>query len=158
VIDLYLLHWKTDEIDMDHVCDQLSMLKHEGKILNWGISNFCDRDIAPMKDMPGVNQIEHNLLRHDLKTYEYMQTNRIEMMAHSILAGGDMVNHNLIASYCRTKRISVANLCYAWSKSFDCLPIMKISSMDHLIDATKPIDLAAHHKLLSAMMQVDSRK
>lgn len=153
-IDLYLLHWKTDDVIMEDVCDQFLLLKDQGLIKDWGVSNFCRNDLVDLPVVPRVNQIEHNLINHDMDTVRYMKAKGIQMMAHSILSGGELVNHKLLSPYCKSKSISIANLALAWAQDYDCLPIMKISSKEHLYDAIKPLDINSHAKILDAFTHI----
>jgi diketogulonate reductase-like aldo/keto reductase len=79
-----------------------------------------------------------------------MAKNGITMMAHSLLCGGKLIEHKLLTAYCKTKGLSVANLALIWAQQYDCLPIMKISSIEHLYDAIQPIDIESHARILSA--------
>lgn len=61
-VDLYQIHWPTDDVDPDAVVETLSKLRDEGKIRYVGVSNFGPGDLAPYpKDLFMSNQLAYSI-------------------------------------------------------------------------------------------------
>lgn len=64
-IDLYLLHWRGD-VPLAATLDAFEQLKEEGKILDFGVSNFDVADMEEAIALPGGNEIASNQVLYNL--------------------------------------------------------------------------------------------
>lgn len=98
-LDLYLLHWRGQHPLADTVAG-LQVLKAEGRIGAWGVSNFDVDDMEELMAVPGgadcaANQVLYNLSRrgieHDL--LPWCQERDIALMAYSPIEQGRLLRH-----------------------------------------------------------------
>ena len=99
-LDLYLLHWRGG-VALAETIDAFEILRREGLILQWGVSNFDVDDMQEFvgKARPGgclVNQVLYNLehrgIEHDLIQYGVEQG--VTLMAYSPVGqGGELLRH-----------------------------------------------------------------
>ena len=64
-IDLYLLHWRGD-VPLGATLDAFEQLKEEGKILDFGVSNFDVSDMEEAIALPGGDEIASNQVLYNL--------------------------------------------------------------------------------------------
>jgi predicted oxidoreductase len=94
-IDLLLIHRPDPFMDADEVAEVFTELKEEGKVLNFGVSNFKAHQfdlLSSRLDLPLVtNQIELSVMELENiedGTLDYCQEKRVAPMAWSPIAGG----------------------------------------------------------------------
>lgn len=98
-IDLFLLHWRGSHPLSDTV-EGFKTLVKQGKIGNWGVSNFDTADMkelfkVPHGDRCAVNQVLYNLSRRGIE-YDLMPWcvgQRIPLMAYSPIEQGRLASH-----------------------------------------------------------------
>lgn len=98
-IDLLLLHRPAPFFNPDEVAKAFSMLKKQGKVLNFGVSNFNPQQFDLLNtflDFPLVtNQVEispYNLEHFQNGNIDFFIKNSISPMAWSPLAGGKLLH------------------------------------------------------------------
>jgi predicted oxidoreductase len=98
-IDLLLLHRPAPFFDPEAVAKAFSVLKSQGKVLHFGVSNFnpmqSDMLNAYLDDKLVTNQVEispYCLDHFDNGNMDYFLKERIKPMAWSPLAGGRLIN------------------------------------------------------------------
>ena len=89
-LDLLLLHRPSPLMQADEIAEAVEKLKIQGKILDFGVSNFTpsQSDLIETKTRINYNQIEFSITHLDPMldgSLEYMQTNRITPMCWSPL-------------------------------------------------------------------------
>ena len=84
-LDVLLFHRPSPLMDDNEVKEALDFLFYEGKILQWGFSNFSTNQIRPItKDVPKYNQIQFSATHLEPMldgTFEVMKTQQIRPMA-----------------------------------------------------------------------------
>ncbi len=85
-LDLLLLHRPSPLMQTDEINEAIFKLKKEGKILDFGLSNFssASTQLIHQKTPVSVNQIQFSLTHHDAMhngVLDYMTTNNILPMA-----------------------------------------------------------------------------
>ncbi|WP_347080546.1 aldo/keto reductase, partial [Escherichia coli] len=68
---LYLLHWR-GSLPLSETLEALQALVRDGKIRQWGVSNFDVDDMEELErlagsDRPAVNQVLYNLSRRGIE-------------------------------------------------------------------------------------------
>ncbi len=130
-LDLLLIHRPDPLMDPDQVAEAFKSLKKQGKVLNFGVSNFEPAQfdmLSSSLDFPLVtNQIEVSVMA--LENFENGSLDKclekgISPMAWSPLAGGSVFNSNqeraarvrktLVKIKEETNAESIAQLMYAW--------------------------------------------
>lgn len=98
-IDLLLLHRPAPFFNPEEVSSAFSTLQKEGKVLNFGVSNFNPQQyelLNSVLDVPLVtNQVElspYNLAHFHNGNIDFFIKNKIKPMAWSPLAGGKLIN------------------------------------------------------------------
>lgn len=89
-LDLFLLHRPSPLMQPDDIAEAVSILKQQGKIKAFGVSNFTNSqvDLISKSTVVSVNQIEFSLTQHNAMhdgTLDYMMLNNITPMAWSPL-------------------------------------------------------------------------
>jgi diketogulonate reductase-like aldo/keto reductase len=90
-LDLYLLHWR-GSVPLAETIDGLLALQHEGKILEFGVSNFDRADMLEAAGLPGgaaiaTNQVLYNLPKRGVEwdLLPWMHQHHMPLMAYSPL-------------------------------------------------------------------------
>lgn len=102
-IDLYLLHWR-GEHPLEETVAAFERLKMDGKIGDWGVSNFDTDDMEELFAVPdgrncAANQVLYNLSRRgpEFSLLPWCQQNGVPLMAYSPIEQGRILkNHELI--------------------------------------------------------------
>ncbi|NTB98352.1 aldo/keto reductase [Agrobacterium tumefaciens] len=102
-IDLYLLHWR-GEHSLAETVAAFERLKSDGKIGDWGVSNFDTDDMEELFAVPGgkncaANQVLYNLSRRgpEFSLLPWCQERGVPLMAYSPIEQGRILkNHELI--------------------------------------------------------------
>jgi len=89
-LDLLLLHRPSPLMQVDEIAEAIEKLKTEGKILDFGVSNFTSSqtDLIQKKTAINYNQIEFSVTHFDAMldgSLDYMQANGIQPMCWSPL-------------------------------------------------------------------------
>ncbi|KVK50772.1 aldo/keto reductase [Agrobacterium deltaense] len=102
-IDLYLLHWR-GEHPLAETVAAFERLKSDGKIGDWGVSNFDTDDMEELFAVAGgkncaANQVLYNLSRRgpEFSLLPWCQERGVPLMAYSPIEQGRILkNHELI--------------------------------------------------------------
>lgn len=99
-LDIYLLHWR-GSVPLEETLLAFQQLKKEGKILDYGVSNFDTNDMEEARALPGgdeiaTNQVLYNLVRRGIEwdLLPWCSKHTIPIMAYSPFMEGDMLHHN----------------------------------------------------------------
>nr|WP_321983717.1 aldo/keto reductase [uncultured Lichenicoccus sp.] len=121
-LDLYLLHWRGG-VALGETIDAFEILRREGLILQWGVSNFDVDDMAEFvgRVRPGgclVNQVLYNLehrgIEHDMIQYGVEQN--VRLMAYSPVGqGGALLRHQVLQTIAARHGSSPAQIALAWT-------------------------------------------
>lgn len=89
-LDLLLLHRPSPLMDSNEINETVLILKNQGKIIDFGVSNFTPSQVALIskKTKVSVNQVEFSLTQHSAMQngmFDQMQTNNIIPMSWSPL-------------------------------------------------------------------------
>ena len=94
-IDLLLFHRPAPFFDPEEVCQAMHDLKRDGKVLNFGVSNFTPGQYAMLQSYSDIrlvtNQLEispYCLEHYESGNIDFLLKERIKPMAWSPLAGG----------------------------------------------------------------------
>lgn len=118
-IDLYLLHWR-GSVPLTETVAAFEQLKQDGKIGDWGVSNF---DVADMEELDraggnecGANQILYNLTRRacEWQLLELCRKRHIPVMAYSPVEQGRVLGDRKLVTFATARGITPAQACLAW--------------------------------------------
>ncbi|MBO0764566.1 MAG: aldo/keto reductase [Hyphomicrobiaceae bacterium] len=119
-IDLYLLHWR-GSVPLAETVEAFERLKKDGKIRNWGVSNFDTRDTT---ELAGVSEGGHcasnQVLYHlgsrgiEWQLLGTCQKARVMVMAYSPLGQGPLLRKAALKKVADRHRADPAAVALAW--------------------------------------------
>ncbi len=159
-IDVLLLHRPSPFFNPEEVAKAFSMLKEQGKVLNFGVSNFNPQQfsmLATYLDEPLVtNQVEvspYCLEHFENGNIDYFLTEKIKPMAWSPLAGGNILNpttekgQRLLNTLTEVaNELSIPNidtLIYSWllNHPANIIPVIGTSKIERIKNAVAAIKI-----------------
>lgn len=159
-IDLLLIHRPDPFMNPEEVSEAFRKLKKEGKVLNFGVSNFKPSQfnmLSEYVDGPLVtNQIEVsplNLENFDNGSIELCQEKGIHPIAWSPLAGGRIFSpsddrtkavHNTLKEIGSQIGVdSISQIIYAWilNHPVNIMPIIGSGKIERIKDAVQSLDI-----------------
>jgi diketogulonate reductase-like aldo/keto reductase len=158
-IDLYLLHWREDEVELAEVLEAFTALVAAAKIRRWGVSNFDVDDMQELFSLPGgagvaANQVMYNLdrrgIEHDL--LPWCRRRRIPLMAYSPLDQGKLARSRELKRIARELEATPAQVALAWLlHRDDVIVIPKAASETHVRENFAALDLRLGKQDLAAL-------
>jgi len=124
-LDLYLLHWRGN-LPLAETLDGLLALQREGKILEFGVSNFDRDDMVEAAELPGgdaiaTNQVLYNLLKRGVEwdLLPWMHQQHMPMMAYSPLESApadtsSLLRNATLVTVAARHGVTPAQLAVAW--------------------------------------------
>ena len=159
-IDLLLLHRPDFLMDIAEVADTFSQLKRDGKVLNFGVSNFTPDQVACLQsalpDALVTNQVEFsplNMTALSDGSFDQAQALNMRPMLWSCLGGGKLfapetAQENAVVNALRAVAEAVGTdsieaVVYAWLLALPCKPhpILGTSKIERVTDAVKALDI-----------------
>ncbi len=153
-IDLYLLHWR-ENADLAEVVSLMEQARQEGKIREWGVSNFDTSDLEDLLACGGTgcfcNQIFHSVYERGCETrlLPYMKEHRILPMAYSVLGSNyhphpDIRKNRAVMEICGRYDVPPENIMIRFLQDMDVITLFSTSSLTHLHDNLKDIPAEAY--------------
>jgi diketogulonate reductase-like aldo/keto reductase len=141
-LDLYLLHWRTPDIDLSSVVAAFERLRAAKKIRAWGVSNFNVGDMEDLFRVPdghrcATNQVRYSLdnRRIELDLLPWCAQRGIPVMAYSPLGGpgASLLRDPTLARIGAAHDCSAAAVALAWaSRSGNVIAIPESGSPAHV--------------------------
>ncbi|WP_412524158.1 aldo/keto reductase [Burkholderia sp. S-53] len=179
-LDLLLLHRPDPLMDADEVAATFASLRRDGKVREFGISNFTPAQAALLQDRMAVhgmslatNQVECSLLHLaplDDGTFDQAQHWRCPPMLWSPLAGGRLLTETSpIATRVRATAARIGDalgvpattVLFAWLLALPCRPLpivgsSRIAALREAVEATRiPLEREHWFELLGAARGVE---
>ena len=157
-LDLYLLHWR-GSIPLAETVEAFESLKTEGKIRDWGVSNFDPADMADLaKVAPAgaclVNQVLYNLGSRgiDWDLLPEADAQGIAIMAYSPLDQGRILRDRVLKAVADRHGVTPAAVALAWVLRHDhVLTIPKAATPEHVRANAAAADLVLERQDLEAL-------
>jgi diketogulonate reductase-like aldo/keto reductase len=138
-IDLCLLHWR-EHIPLQETVAGFAQLVQEGKIRNWGVSNF---DIADMEELESIkrghdaatDQVLYNLLRRGIEfdLMPWCHQRGIPIMAYSPIEQGRLLYNPTINDIAVEHSATPARVALAWVLRHDkMIAIPRSGTVEHV--------------------------
>lgn len=159
-VDVLLIHRPDALMDADEVAGAFAELHKVGKVKHFGVSNFTPRQFELLQSRLGkplvTNQVEINPLNFDVVhdgTLDLMQQHRIQPMAWSCLAGGELFNGTTEQSVRVRNELEVIReevgaktidqVIYAWVRRLPSnpLPIIGSGKIERVQSAVSALDI-----------------
>ncbi len=156
-IDLYLLHWR-GSIPLAETFEAFLQLRRDGKVLDFGVSNFDLEDMQQIGDLDGgltaSNQIYYNLARREAETtvLPWCRQHRIPIMAYSPYDQGSLIGHPALQAVADRHQATTATVAIAWLlRHPDVVAIPKSSRIEGVREIRAAHDLKLEETDLAAL-------
>jgi diketogulonate reductase-like aldo/keto reductase len=142
-LDLYLLHWR-ESIPLDETFEAFLKLKEDGKILDFGVSNFDFSDMEDASQVRGengnaVNQVYYNLEHRGIEVdlMPWCIEHGIPIMAYSPLkSSGDdkhaLLGRAVLKRIAKAHDATTAQIALAWLLHKNVVAIPKAVKLEHV--------------------------
>lgn len=134
-LDLYLIHWPDRSQPMAEILRNMEKLRSQGKIRQFGVSNYTIRHLQDMLDL-GIsipyNQVEFHPYLFQKKLLEFSLHHGIQIIAYRPLGRGEMLNNPLLQQLGDKYSKTPAQLILRWILQKDIPTIVKTNSVHHL--------------------------
>jgi len=153
-LDLYLLHWR-GSVPLAETIEGFRQLKQQGKIREFGVSNFDADDMAELVGAPGgeevfTDQVLYNLTRRGIEwdLLPWCRNRKMPVMAYSPVEQGRLPAK--MDSMARKVNANRFQLALAWLlHQDDVIVIPKAASEAHVIENRKALDIQIPKEVLS---------
>ncbi|UOE37556.1 aldo/keto reductase [Chryseobacterium oryzae] len=167
-LDMYLLHWQ-GSYPVEETVRAFEKLVADGKILNWGVSNFDVQDLEDVFEVPNgkdcaTNQVFYNLSHRGIEydMFPWAKEEGIPLMAYSPIDESRLVSRNQLQRVADNHNATPAQIALAWSiQSGIVISIPKASTVAHVEDNAKAADIiltAEDNAILDAAFPPPHRK
>ncbi len=157
-LDLYLLHWR-GSYPLSETVDAFERLVAQGKIKNWGVSNFDTDDMVELTELAkaggcAVNQVLYHLgsrgIEFDL--LPACQRDHVAMMAYSPLGQGDVLDDAALLKIAKARGVSSATIALAWVlRQPGMIAIPKAATLAHVEANAQAQDLVLDATEIAAL-------
>ena len=158
-IDLYLLHWR-GEVPLLETVEAFEQLRHDGKILSFGVSNFDMADMEELWSIPAgtdaqTDQVLYNLTRRGIEwdLLPWLRAHRVPVMAYSPIDHERLIANPKLLEFAERHRMTPAQVALAWLLAKpDVIVIPKASQREHLIENLGALE---HHLTRTQLAELD---
>ena len=149
VIDLYLLHWRSNT-PLAETVEAFEKLRSSGKIRPWGVSNFDVEDMKELFDIETgagctANQVLYNLENREIEfdLLSWSQKNKIPIMAYSPVGHGRRLLKNAtLRKIARRHDATPGQIALAWLlRQPGVIAIPKAGNQAHVRDNAQSIEI-----------------
>jgi diketogulonate reductase-like aldo/keto reductase len=119
-LDLYLLHWR-GPTPLEETLDGFARLVDEGKIRQWGVSNFDPADMEGLVGLSGggevaTDQVLYNLSRRGIEAdlLAWCQGRHVPIMAYSPMEQGRLLGHSALQAVAARHDAAPSQVALAW--------------------------------------------
>lgn len=158
-VDLLLIHWPNDTYPVNETLEAMELLKEEGLIKNYGVSNF---GIKHLKETKGfevvVNQVEFHPSLNQEKLKEYCDKQKIVITAYSPLAQGYDLKLKEVKELSKKYEVSTAQIVLNWLIGKGIVAIPRSGDEDHIQDNFKAIDWELEEADIKMLDKLDEEK
>lgn len=138
-IDLYLLHWRGN-IPLGETVEAMETLIDQGKIGQWGVSNFDVDDLDELltivdSEQLATNQVLYNLSRRGIEydMLPWSRTHSMPIMAYSPIEQGRLLEHPALTEVAKRHNATPAQIALAWViRDHNVITIPKASTLEHM--------------------------
>ncbi|MDN5696344.1 MAG: aldo/keto reductase [Rubrobacter sp.] len=157
-IDLYLLHWR-GPTPLQETLAAFDELAADGKIHQWGVSNFDVPDMQELASVSGgenvqTNQVLYNLTRRgpEYDLLPYCREHGIPVMAYAPIEQGRMLGDSSLQEIADSHEATPAQVALAWIlRQEGMIAIPRAGTQEHLRDNRAALDLELSREDLAAL-------
>jgi diketogulonate reductase-like aldo/keto reductase len=159
-IDLYLLHWR-GTVPLEESFDALRALKEEGRILEYGVSNFDVDALREAASLPGgdvlaTDQVLYNLARRGIEwdLLPWCRDRAIPVMAYSPFEHGDLLRHPALREIAARRGAEPARVALAWLLRQGVIVVAKAARLEHARENRAALDFHLEEEDLESLDRV----
>ena len=145
-IDLYLLHWR-DRRPLAAIVQGMEALKADGKIRDWGVSNFDVADMEALFEAGGqacaTNQVAYNLATRGVEfaLQPWLAARGIALMAYSPVHKAKLLEEPLLQEIAGRHGVTAAAVALNWTlRGGGVISIPKAARTRHVQDNRRALD------------------
>lgn len=147
-IDLYLLHWP-GSIPIDETVNAMTSLVQQGKIRQWGVSNFDLSELQKLfsfirPNQLATNQVLYNLSRRGIEydLLPWQTKNHIPLMAYAPIEQGRLLQHPALIKLAEQHYVKPSQIALAWIlRHSNVIAIPKASTIEHVKDNASALSI-----------------
>jgi 2,5-diketo-D-gluconate reductase B len=117
-VDLYLVHWPSNNMNLPAVFETLMKLKEEDRTRAIGVANFnvalLKTVVEEIKAPIACNQIEYHVMLDQAKVAKYLAAKSIPLVAYCPLAQGRAATDETLIAIGRKHNASAAQVALKW--------------------------------------------
>jgi 2,5-diketo-D-gluconate reductase B len=117
-VDLYLVHWPSDNMNLPAIFETLLGLKQEGRTRAIGVANFnialLKTVVDGLKAPVACNQIEYHVMLDQTPMRKYLAAKSIPLVAYAPLAQGRAASDETLIAIGRKHNASAAQVALKW--------------------------------------------
>ncbi len=117
-VDLYLVHWPAQNMNLPAMFETLMKLKEEGRTRAIGVANFnvalLKTVVEEIKAPIACNQIEYHVMLDQTKVRSYLAAKSIPLVAYCPLAQGRAASDETLIAIGRKHGASAAQVALKW--------------------------------------------
>jgi diketogulonate reductase-like aldo/keto reductase len=169
-LDVYLVHFFNEQLNLPVALDALLELKQSGIIKEFGVSNCSPLDLKQWKDIELANgisakskegctvlQTSYNIVNRKLDRYLLNLARSdydMAVMSYSTLQRGEVFENEEIIKLAQAEGITVAQLCIAWVLRCDgVIPIPRSSTKEKMLENLSALTITLSQETLA---QIDN--
>jgi diketogulonate reductase-like aldo/keto reductase len=152
-LDLYLLHWPSS-IPLAETVEAFEKLKSDGKVRNWGVSNYDTGGMAELAGLPkGGNCASNQVLYHlgsrgiEWQLLEACRKANVMVMAYSPLGQGPLLRKPALKKVADKHGVDAAAIALAW--------VLRQPGVVAIPKAVRPEHVRANMKALDVRLDAD---
>ena len=135
-VDLLLIHWPFEEMDLEGVLEEMDELVEEGKAKNIGISNFTAEQTQRAQELSDhdllTNQVEYHPFISQDEVLEKCRDHDMMLTAYSPLARGDVMGNQTLQEIGENYGKSEVQVALRWLiQQENVCAIPKATSLEH---------------------------
>ena len=117
-VDLYLVHWPSQNMNLPAIFETLMKLKEEGRTRAIGVANFTTAllktVVEEIKAPIACNQVEYHVMLDQTPLRKYLAAKSIPLVAYCPLAQGRVASDETLARIGRKHNASAAQVALKW--------------------------------------------
>jgi diketogulonate reductase-like aldo/keto reductase len=151
-LDLYLLHWR-GSVPLAETVAAFEMLMKDGKIRQWGVSNFDTGDMDELDVAGGGNCASNQVLYHlgsrgaEWRLLEQCRQGKVMVMAYSPLGQGPILRKPALGKVAARHGVDAAAVALAW--------VLRQPGVIAIPKAVQPGHVRANMKALDVKLDAD---
>lgn len=160
-LDLYLIHWPDRSQPMAEILRNMEKLKSQGKIREFGVSNYTIRHLRDMIEL-GINipynQVEFHPYLYQKNLLDFCFNHRIQLIAYRPLGRGEMLSDPLLQQMGERYSKTAAQVILRWLVQKNIHIVVKTNSKEHLEENLTIFDFVLRDEDMFILDQLNCNK